>query len=314
MRDKYVFGIDIGGTSIKMGLFTTNGALTEKWEISTDIRNQGESILTSIAQSMMEHLKARKLSNDDVVGVGLGVPGAVRGESFVAPCVNLNQWGNFDAAQSLEKLCGLPVKVVNDANAAALGETWQGSAKGSLNIVFVTLGTGVGGGIVVDGKIISGTHGAGGEIGHIKVREGESRTCGCGKHGCLEQYASATGLANEAALVLAESNEPSILRNHVSPGAKEVFRCATDGDKLAVKLVDNFALQLGRALASVSCICDPETIVLGGGVSAAGEPLLNAVRKAFLKHAFPSAEGTKFRLAKLGNDAGIYGAARLLLI
>ncbi len=311
--EHYAFGVDIGGTSIKVGLFTTSGKLMDKWEIKTRTDACGKHILPDVAQTIEKKLVERCIEKSSVQGIGVGVPGAVRGEDYVEPCVNLNQWGGFDAAKALSELIGIPVKLANDANIAALGEMWRGGAEGHDNIVFVTLGTGVGGGIVVGGKILSGVHGAGGEIGHIKVRHGETETCGCGKMGCLEQYASATGIVRTAHQLIMESNEHSVLREIDSLTSKDVFAGASRGDALSQKVINSFAQELGRALATVSCVCDPEVIVIGGGVSAAGQSMLDAVQKQFREYAFPSAEATQFHLATLGNDAGIYGGVRLVV-
>lgn len=311
--EHYALGVDIGGTSVKLGLFTTNGKLLDKWEIPTRIKDQGKRILPDVAQAIEQKLAERSIDARNVQGIGVGVPGAVLGEGYVAPCVNLNQWGGFDAGKALSDLLRIPVKLANDANIAALGEMWRGGAEGHDNIVFVTLGTGVVGGIVVDGKILSGVHGGGGEIGHIKVLHGETETCGCGKRGCLEQYASATGIVRTARQLIGKSGEHSALREIDSFTCKDVFACAGQGDALSQKVVDSFAEELGRALATVSCVCDPEVIVIGGGVSAAGQTLLDAVQKRFREYAFPSAEATQFHLATLGNDAGIYGGVRLVI-
>ena len=311
---KWIIGIDLGGTSTKLGLFDQNGTLVEKWQLPTERSDHGKRILPNLAYSSKQALERHKIIREEVIGIGLGVPGAVRGQSYVAPCINLDQWGGFDAAEAFSHLCGgLPVRLVNDANAAALGEIWQGSAKDVKNMLFVTLGTGVGSGVVINGRVVEGAHGVGGEIGHIKLQEQENRTCGCGKHGCLEQYASATGLVCAAHRKLESSDEPSLLRQKSVFSAKEVFDAAKAGDSLAEKLILRSADELGRALASVSCVIDPEVIVLGGGVSMAGQPLLEAVKRSFRRYAFPAAEETCFRLALLDNDAGIYGAAKLML-
>ena len=311
MDKKYYLGVDLGGTTVKLGAFATEGELVHKWEIPTRTANAGEMILPDIAESIKTELAKMNIPYSQVIGAGLGVPGAVQNDAIVAPCVNLNGWGG-NVAGKLSDLCGFPVKAVNDANAAALGEMWQGSGKGYKSVVFVTLGTGVGGGIIIDGKLLRGSHGAGGEIGHVKVNTAETEPCGCGKLGCLEQYASATGVVRAAKRILRESGEPSSLRNYEKVSAKAVFDEAKKGDPLAVKVVDFFGETLGYALATISCVCDPEIFVIGGGVSAAGQIILDVVEQAFRKHAFPSAEQTQFALASLGNNAGIYGCARLM--
>ena len=309
----FVFGVDLGGTTVKLGLFDAEGTLIEKWEIPTRTEYSGVNILPDIADSLKQCLARHEISQDQVLGGGIGVPGAVLEDRFVKPCVNLNGWGGFDVAQTLSDLCGYPVKAVNDANAAALGEMWQGGGKGYRNVVFVTLGTGVGGGVIVDGKLLTGAHGSGGEIGHIKLYDNADFHCGCGKRGCLEQYASATGIVHEAQRLLESEDTPSELRNLEQVTAKDVMDLAKAGDGLACRVADFFGDSLGRALASVSCVCDPEIIVLGGGVSKAGSYIVDLVQTAFVKYAFPAAEPTKFALAALGNNAGIYGAASLAL-
>ena len=309
--DKFVFGIDLGGTTVKLGLFSISGELLDKWEIVTRTDNGGEHIIPDIAAALEGKMEEKGIAAEEVAGAGLGVPGAVLEDRYVKPCVNLNGWGG-DVAGQLSERCGFPVKALNDANAAALGEMWLGGGKGHDNVVFVTLGTGVGGGIIVGGKLLSGVHGAGGEIGHIKVNPHETVACGCGKKGCLEQYASATGIVRKAKALLDESDKPSALRQFENVTAKDVFDCAKAGDELALEVVAFFGRTLGRALACISCVCDPEIFVIGGGVSAAGEIILDTLRDVFVSNAFPASEGTDFALASLGNDAGICGAAKMV--
>ena len=310
--EQFVFGIDLGGTTVKLGLFTVDGQMKDKWEIPTRTENGGAYILGDIAASVKAKLEETGITAAQVKGAGLGVPGAVLEDRYVKPCVNLNGWGG-DVAGALSDLCGWPVKAVNDANAAALGEMWLGGGSGYSNVVFVTLGTGVGGGIIVDGKLLSGVHGAAGELGHIKMNPHETEECGCGKRGCLEQYASATGIVRKANELLARTDEPSALRDLERVTAKDVFDYAKAGDKLALNVVSFFGNTLGRALACISCVCDPQIFVIGGGVSAAGQIILDVVQEAFRANAFPASEETSFALASLGNDAGICGAARLIL-
>lgn len=262
----YGFGIDIGGTTIKMGLFKVDGSLIEKWEVDTRREENGKYILIDIAKEINDKLEEKGIQKNDVVGVGLGVPGPVGSDGTVLKCVNLG-WGIFNVEETLSELIDLPVKAGNDANVAALGEMWQGGGKGYKNVVMVTLGTGVGGGIIIDGNIISGTNGAVGEIGHIKVVKNETETCGCGKKGCLEQYASATGIVKEAKKLLNSKERPSLLRNYSEITAKLIFDAAKEGDELANILVEDLGEKLGGTLASVSCVCDPEVFVIGGGVS-----------------------------------------------
>ena len=309
--EHYIFGIDLGGTTAKLGLFTEEGELTEKWEIPTRTEHRGEYILEDLEAALTQCRERKGIGTRQILGVGLGVPGAVLEDRFVKPCVNLNGWGG-DVADRLSALCGFPVKAVNDANAAALGELWQGGGRGCRNMVFVTLGTGVGGGVIVGGRLLTGVHGSGGEIGHIKIFADDPQPCGCGKRGCLEQYASASGIVREANLRLERPGRPTALWDFDRITAKDVLDCAKAGDALAVEVAQFFADCLGRALATVSCVCDPEIFVLGGGVSKAGQYLIDLLQPAFVRYAFPAAEQTGFRLAELGNDAGIYGAAKLI--
>lgn len=309
----YAFGVDLGGTTVKLGLFRTDSTLIEKWEIVTRTENHGEHLLPDIAQSIHEKMLEKSISLDEVAGVGMGVPGAVLHGSYVKPCVNLDQWGGEIAAQ-LSALChDLPVKIVNDANAAALGEMANGSGKGYKNLVMITLGTGVGGAVIVDGKLIAGVHGAGGEIGHIKVAEPGDDVCGCGKSGCLERFSSATGVVLRAKKLLEDDSISSKMNSFDPLTCKDVIDCAKEGDEAAMQVVDLMTRMLGKALAMVSCVADPEVVVIGGGVSRAGSIITDGIRKYFLQYAFPATEDTRFVLAELGNDAGIYGAVQMVL-
>lgn len=308
----YVFGVDIGGTTVKIGLFTVDGTLTDKWEITTRVDGGGKYILSDIAASIEEKLTEKEISKDDVAGIGMGVPGPVKEDGTVLRCVNLG-WGIFNVAQELSGIIGLPVKAGNDANMAALGEMWQGGGMGFKDIVMVTLGTGVGGGIILNGKMLSGVNGAGGEIGHIQVNESETEVCGCGRKGCLEQYTSATGIVRSANMALNNTERPSSLRSLQYVSAKEVFDAAKNGDELAMELVENHGKCLGKALAQIACVVDPEVFVIGGGVSKAGSIIPDTTAKYFQEYAFHACKKTKFTLATLGNDAGMYGGACAIL-
>lgn len=309
---QYVYGVDIGGTTVKIGLFSIGGELLDKWEITTRTDDGGSLILSDIAKSIDENLTTKGIDKADVKGVGMGVPGPVREDGTVLKCVNLG-WGVFNAAEELSGLIGLPVKVGNDANMAALGEYWQGGGKGYHSIIMVTLGTGVGGGIIIDGKMLAGVNGAGGEIGHMTIDLNEQDVCNCGKKGCLEQYASATGIVRLANKALNDSDKPSKLREVKYISAKEIFDAAKSGDEIAVGLVEEHGKRLGYALANISCVVDPEVFVIGGGVSKAGEILLDATKKYYQQYAFHACKNTGFELAKLGNDAGMYGGAASVL-
>ena len=309
----YVFGVDIGGTTVKIGLFSTEGELLDKWEITTRTDDGGAYILGDIADSVKAKMEERGISKEDVLGVGMGVPGPVRDDGTVIKCVNLG-WGVFNAAEELSQLMGVKVKVGNDANMAALGEMWQGGGKGHENIVMITLGTGVGGGIILGGKMLAGVNGAGGEIGHMTMDLSETDVCNCGKRGCLEQYASATGIVRMANKALNDSDRPSKLREVQYISAKEIFDAAKTGDDLAMELVDELGKKLGLAMAQVAAVVDPEVFVIGGGVSRAGQIIIDATEKYFKQYAFHACRNTTFELAVLGNDAGMYGGARAVLV
>ena len=309
---QYGFGVDIGGTTIKMGFFETDGKLLDKWEIKTNTENGGAEILSDIAKGIDNKLAQEGISKSEVQGVGVGVPGPVRGDGVVNRCVNLG-WGTVNVAEELGALTGLTVKVGNDANVAALGELWQGGAKGCKDAVMVTLGTGVGGGVIIDGKIVAGFHGAGGEIGHITVNPDEIEACNCGQYGCLEQYASATGIVRMAKRKLAKSDDATVLRNYDPLTAKDIFDEAKNGDEVAKELVDELGEILGSALSNLACVVNPEVIVIGGGVSKAGAILIDTVQDHFKENAFYALKETRFALATLGNDAGMYGCMAMLL-
>ena len=309
---KYGFGVDVGGTTIKVGFFETSGKLIDKWEIKTNTENHGENILPDIAQAVDNKLAQEGISKSDVQGVGIGVPGPVRNDGVVNGCVNLG-WGVVDVASELGKLTGLPIKVGNDANVAALGEMWQGGGKGSKDVVMVTLGTGVGGGIICDGKMVAGHNGAGGEIGHITVNKEEIEPCNCGQYGCLEQYTSATGIVRMAKRKLNRSTEETSLRNFEELTAKDIFDEAKAGDPIAKALVEEVGEILGSTLSNIACVADPEIIVIGGGVSKAGEILIETIQRHFIEGCFHACKNTKFVLASLGNDAGIYGCMQMIL-
>lgn len=312
--ERTCIGIDVGGTSVKLGLFETTGKLLHKWEVPTRKEDGGKYILEDVAASIKEVLAEQKIDMEDVVGAGLGVPGPVMPDGSVEVCVNLG-WRDKNPQRELSfMLNGLPVRSGNDANVAALGEMWQGGGKGYTDIVMVTLGTGVGGGVIIDEKIIAGKHGLGGEIGHMHIRDEETESCNCGGVGCVEQIASATGIAREARRAMAAGDMPSSLRNYGDGiTAKDVLDEAKAGDALALKVMDTVGHYLGLALAQVSMTVDPEIFVIGGGVSRAGQFLIDQIEKHYDAFTPISSNKAKLGLAKLGNDAGIYGAARLVL-
>ena len=312
---EYAFGIDLGGTTAKVGLFTTAGALLEKWEVPTDTSNAGEHILGNLAKAVKDKMQENGITAEQVEGVGVGVPGPVLDSSIVPiVCANLGGWGERNVSIQLSGLLdGIKVLVGNDADVAALGEIWMGCAKGCRSAVMVTLGTGVGGGVIVNGRIIEGAHGAGGEIGHITVNPHETAVCGCGKHGCLEQYSSATGVVRCMKKLLDENPDAPCTLRGTDFAAKDVFDAARAGDALAAREVDEMTDTLGMALASIASTTDPEMFMVGGGVARAGDVLFNPLRKHFKTYAFSSCRETPIVAATLGNDAGIYGAVRLIV-
>ncbi|MDR1764657.1 MAG: ROK family protein [Lachnospiraceae bacterium] len=384
MGENVCLGLDVGGTSVKIGLFTVDGALLDKWEVPTRTQENGKYILADVADSIKARFAQSGRAMSDLVGCGIGVPGPVMPDGYVEVCVNLGWKDAYPAKELSDLLDGVPVRCNNDANVAALGELWQGGGKGYHDLVMATLGTGVGGGIILGDKIVSGCHGLGGEIGHFRVRRDETEYCNCGGQGCLEQYASATGIVREARRALAADDRPSALRGFeatqavaggptvdgASAGdgtltvdgasavpaaqggegaagggtltvgdasavptaqggegaavsaapplngvltAKDVLDAAKEGDALALEVMDDVGYYLGVAFAHLALTVDPEVIVIGGGVSKAGEFLIDIIDRHYRKSAAISERKAKLRLATLGNDAGIYGAARLIL-
>ena len=309
---RYAFGVDVGGTTVKMGLFDKDGCVLDKWEIPTVTENEGAAVLPDVAESILSKMKEKGIESDDVEGVGIGVPGAIDSEGLlVGGAVNIG-WGVFNISKVLNGYLNLPVKAANDANVAAFGELWQGGGKGCSNMVAVTLGTGVGGGIIINGNILTGATGAGGEIGHIHIDDEETESCGCKNKGCLEQYASATGIVRLANRRLAKDDAPSVLREQAIT-AKAVFDAVKGGDTVAIEIAEQFGDYLGKGLAAVAAVVNPEVFVIGGGVSKAGDILLKYIEPAFHKYVFAPCKNVKFSLAILGNDAGIFGAAGLIL-
>lgn len=309
---EYCGGVDLGGTTVKIGIFKTDGTLVEKWEIPTDKSDSGSKILPDIADSLKKKLEEKGIAKDAVEGVGIGVPGPVRPDGTVAGCVNIG-WGDKNVKGEMEELLGVPVEVGNDANVAALGEMWQGGAKGYENVLLVTLGTGVGGGLIIGGRIVAGAHGAGAEIGHVTIEPDEKELCNCGRPGCLEFYASATGAVRLAKRRMEkEKDKATTLRDQKELTAKDVFDAAKAGDEMALAVEEEYFDRLGYGLSIICAVCDPDVIVLGGGVSKAGERLTEGVEKTFKKYAFPACRETRFALAEMGNDAGMYGCAKMV--
>ena len=307
----FCFGVDIGGTTVKMGLFQEDGTVLDKWEIKSRTENEGAAVLPDIADAIVAKLTQRGIEKEEIVGIGVGVPAPVTDDGVVQQTANLG-WGYKEVRRELEELTGMTAKIGNDANVAALGEMWKGGGVGNKNMVMVTLGTGVGGGIIINGNILTGNNGAGGEIGHLCVNEEETECCGCGKKGCLEQYASATGVVRLAKAKLAGYAGETVL-NADDVSAKDVFDAVKAGDKAAIEIAEEFGRYLGRALANIAALVDPSIFVVGGGVSKAGEVLFDYIKEPYMENAFFANKDVKFALAQLGNDAGIYGAAKLVL-
>lgn len=308
---KYCFGVDIGGTTVKMGLLEEEGKIVDKWEITTDTSEEGKAILPNVAASIENKMKEHGLTKEDIIGVGAGVPAPVTAEGIVNGSANLG-WNYKEVKKELEELTGMKACIGNDANVAALGEMWKGGGAGEKNVIMVTLGTGVGGGVIINGKVLVGANGAGGEIGHLCVNYEEKDKCGCGNCGCLEQYASATGIVRLAKKKLGQELRPTILTKE-DVTAKDVFDAVKAGDETAKEIAVEFGRYLGYALANLAAVLDPAVIVIGGGVSKAGEVLIPYIREPFMERAFFANRNVKFALATLGNDAGICGAAKLVL-
>ena len=315
---KYVFGVDIGGTTVKLGLFTDDGTLREKWEIKTTaVEGDNTAILMDVNRAIQAKITEKGMDKADVLGIGMGVPGPVLADGTVNKCINL-KWGVFNVVQTMQSITGFKVKAGNDANVAALGEQFRGGGQGYRNIIMTTLGTGVGSGVILDGRIIPGAFGAAGETGHFAVCDDEPEVCGCGKRGCLEQYASANGVVRLGKRAVeanskAASPLPTKLGSQCEVNSVNIFRLAQEGDALALQVAERYFDILGKGLSYMSCVIDPDAHVLGGGVSNVGQYLVDGVTKAFRKHCFHASTNAKIMVAKLGNDAGIYGCCAMIL-
>lgn len=302
-----VLGIDIGGTSIKAGLFTPEGELLEERKIRTP-ELTGPDAYAIVTGGLTRVLEAHDSTPEDVIALGLDIPGPVADDGTVGflPNIKLDPEGLVNAIG--ETFPNAQVAFVNDANAAALGEMWAGVAKGVSSYVLIALGTGVGAGVVVGGKLVAGAFGAGGEIGHITVNPDETRSCGCGRKGCLEQYASAKGVVR---LYLEECE-----KRGVTPAAVEhetdtltVFRALAAGDDCAKHAIDQMCEYLAQAMAQVSCVVDPAMYLIGGGVAGAFATFAPELRRRFAEHALSTCEDVRIEAAGLGNQAAMYGCA-----
>lgn len=311
---KYCFGVDVGGTTIKIGFFKINGELLDKWEVKTRTENFGENVLADICEALEAKLIKEKIGLDEILGIGIGLPGPVLSDGTVLQCVNLG-WGTFNVEKKLSEMFhGIKVKAGNDANVAALGEAWKGGGKDYDDIVMITLGTGVGGGVVINGNILTGYNGGAGEIGHMHMQDGEREQCNCGRHGCLEQYASATGVVRLAKRYMAENDDNTKMRDFGDNiTAKDVFDLAKDGDRGAVKVTEKMGDYLGKAMSHVAVTINPQAFIIGGGVSKAGQFLIDAIKDTYRETCFSACGDAAVHLAELGNDAGMYGAAALVV-
>ncbi len=311
--EKYIFGVDIGGTTIKLGLFRPEGVLLEKWEIPTRTLEGGAYVLPDAVESIKEAAKRHGIAESQVEGVGIGVPGPVDKTGTVYGCVNLG-WGKFNIQERMKEL--LPeipnVRAGNDATIATLGELWFGGGRGFGSAAMFTLGTGVGGGVAIAGITFRGFHGAAGEWGHIVLNPHEKDICNCGKRGCLEQYASATGIVRIAKHMLEESERPSRLSDKEKITAKDICDLAREGDEMSVAALEQCSNYLGRAMSYVACAVDPEIFLVGGGMSRAGAVLLDSIRRSYVRYAFHVLKDTPIKRAELGNDAGIYGCVKMV--
>ena len=307
---KYGFGVDLGGTTVKIAYFDETGTMLDKWEIPTVTADGGRRILPDIAASIGKYRQEKSIRDEDLLGIGIGVPGPVDSRGVINKCVNLG-WGVFNIHEELGRLTGLKVIAGNDANVAAMGEFWKGGGQGCGNMVFITLGTGVGGGIIVEGRLLYGAHGSGAELGHMVLNREETAVCGCGKRGCVEQYCSATGIVRLANLRLSRDEAPSALRALEQITCKDIFDAAKAGDAVANEILDRYYAYMGEFLGSLCSVVDPEVVVLGGGVSKAGDVLLKGIEPYFHQYVFHAASAVRFALASLGNDAGAYGAFKL---
>lgn len=313
---KYIIAADVGGMSVKMGLFLED-ALLEKWAIVTNPgeteRGQKHQLLEDVALSAREHLSNREISMSDLRGVGIGIPGPVKDDGIVLRAPNLH-WGVANVREELISYLGTPnVAISNDANIAAMGEVWKGGGRGYDTIVMLTLGTGIGGGVVIGGRILNGACGAAGEIGHLPLRNDPEAKCNCGKTGCLEYYTAAAGIVRTARSYLATEQERSCLRDLTDITPRDVFDGAKAGDPICLRVVESFGDAMGQACAQVAQILNPQAFVIGGGISKAGSIILDTIKAHFVPRVLPALRDTPFCLAQLGNDAGIYGGAKMVL-
>ncbi|WP_139492171.1 ROK family glucokinase [Brevibacillus dissolubilis] len=316
MTKDLIVGVDIGGTGIKVALLNTNGDILHKSSEPTPVAAGEDSVISKIVEMTNGLLQKENASMERVVGIGIGVPGPVEADTgVVLEAVNLH-WKNTPLKAKVEGLTGVPAYVDNDANAAALGEMWRGAGQGAKDLVAVTIGTGVGGGVIIGGEIVHGVSGVGGEIGHMTIVPEGGPQCNCGKTGCLETLSSATAIIREGEQAARSGESTALAAALEAKGkltAKDVFDAALAGDTGAVGVVDRAAFYLGFGMSHLGNVLNPAKIVIGGGVSAAGEFLFSRIRESFDKYTWAyAAENCEILPATLGNDAGVIGAGWLV--
>ncbi|HHY73021.1 MAG TPA: ROK family glucokinase [Bacillus bacterium] len=314
--EKWLVGVDLGGTTIKFAFISENGEILFKWVMPTDTSNAGENIIPDMANSIVTKLHECQQNSSKLKGIGIGAPAFMdMGTGFVFEAINLG-WRNINLKAELEKILSLPVVVDNDANVAALGEMWKGAGVGSKDLLCVTIGTGIGGGVILNGEIVHGTNGMAGEIGHITVIPENGLLCNCGKYGCLETISSATGMVRLAKSGLDERSDSMLKARYEELGqltAKMIFEAALKNDAFALEIVNRASFYLGLAIANIANTINPKKIVIGGGVSKAGPIFLEAICKYFKQFALKRVfEGADLATATLGNDAGVIGGAWLV--
>ncbi|WP_246329090.1 ROK family glucokinase [Brevibacillus halotolerans] len=315
MTKRMIVGVDIGGTTIKIALLDPNGEIITKTQIPTPVSEGEDAIIGQMTNTIDQLMAEQGFTKEEAYGIGIGVPGPVDTDTgFVYEAVNL---GIKDTAlkAKTEALTGLPTYVENDANAAALGEMWRGAGQGTDNLVAITLGTGIGGGIIIDGKIVHGVKGVGGEIGHVTVNP-DGPLCNCGKKGCMERYGSATAIILGIETAAKEGRSAYLAKQLAEKGsltAKDAFDAATEGDLAAQEVIDQAAFYTGFGLSHIANLLNPAKIVIGGGVSAAGDALFSLIRKSFDTYTWKiAADSCEILPATLGNDAGVIGAGWLV--
>lgn len=311
----YIIGIDIGGTTVKIGIIYHHGDIFKKWEIPTNTSNEGKSIVNDIWHSLDQGLREELIDHSNILGIGIGAPGFLDVESgFVFEAVNIG-WKNVALADQLKERSGLPVYLENDANVAVLGENWKGAGNQEKNVIAITLGTGVGGGIIANGTIVDGENGMAGEVGHMTI-DPSGYMCNCGRRGCLETIVSATGIVRQATQVISKnptSKLAKFVKEHGGITTKDIFQLAGAGDTLSEGIIQHTAEILGVFIANMAVTLNPSKVLIGGGVSKAGDQLLKKIVAVFDTYALPRAGAVcEIKIAQLGNDAGIIGSAFLV--